>query len=105
MTISAGSRRLPSSFPKRLCRPAAYARVTVRDNGRGMDASIAWRFSKACWRRSPTGAAIARAPIRRRANGAATSGFRASRFRGSAFTIYLPRAQEPVAEARPAPRQ
>ena len=85
--------------------PGSYARVTVRDNGRGMDGPHRVEIFEAVLAKDPAAAAIARAYSTAREWGGDIA-FSSQPFRGSAFTIYLPQASQPAAvanEAVPAP--
>ncbi len=100
--ISCGVESITEQLPESTLPPGTFARVTVRDNGRGVDASHRVEIFEGVLPRNPSGAAIARAYSTAREWGGDLV-FSSQPLRGSAFTIYLPQGIAPVPEAKSEP--
>jgi PAS domain S-box-containing protein len=96
VVITSGIENIFERLPESTLAPGAYACVTVRDNGRGMDAPHRVEIFEAVLAKSPSAAAIARAYSTAREWGGDIA-FSSQPFHGSAFTIYLPQAKPPAA--------
>jgi PAS domain S-box-containing protein len=94
VVITAGIENIFERLPESTLAPGAYARVTVRDNGHGMDAPHRVEIFEAVLAKNPPAAAIARAYSTAREWGGDIA-FSSQPFHGSAFTIYLPQAKPP----------
>jgi CheY-like chemotaxis protein len=82
-------------------KPGAYARVIVRDNGRGMEPAAQARVFEAFLARDPdasAGPGLARAYAMLREWGGDLS-FSSAPSQGSTFTIFLPHCEPPATEA------
>jgi two-component system, cell cycle sensor histidine kinase and response regulator CckA len=83
--------------------PGVYAAVTVRDNGRGLDASHRPEIFEGVLAKDAAASGIARAYSTAREWGGDIA-FSSEPFHGSAFTIYLPQSESaPVEAPAPAP--
>jgi len=102
--ISCGIESITEQLPESTLAPGEYARVTVRDNGRGMDAPHRVEIFEAVLSKDPAGAALARAYSMTREWGGDLA-FSSQPFHGSAFTIYLPQASPAEAMLEVSPEQ
>jgi two-component system cell cycle sensor histidine kinase/response regulator CckA len=100
--ISCAVESIAEQLPESTLPPGEYARVTVRDNGRGIEASRRMEIFEAVLPKDAAGAALARAYSTAREWGGDLA-FSSQPSRGSAFTIYLPFGSAPLPEATPAP--
>jgi len=112
VTISCAIQVIAEQVPSATLHPGVYAAITIRDNGRGTDASHRPEIFEAVLAKDESAAAIARAYSTAREWGGDIA-FSSEPFRGSAFTIYLPQskpaeeapAAEPAAPAEAAPAE
>ena len=101
LTISCGVESVTEQIPGAPLKPGAYARVTIRDDGRGTDSPKSV-FETALLGKDPS--ASRAYTIVRQWGGDLT--FSGEPFRGSTFTMYLPLTQPeptPAPSAAPAP--
>lgn len=97
VTISCEVEAIAEQLPEATLRAGLYARVTVRDNGRGLDPARRVEVFESVLPKNAAGAAIARAYSTAREWGGDIA-FTSEPFRGSAFMIYLPLAEAPAVE-------
>ena len=102
VAISCSVESMAEQIPGFTLPPGNYARVTVGDNGRGMDAAHRVAIFESAIARDLAGAAIARAYSTVREWGGDIA-FSSQPFRGSAFIIYLPEGTAPGDEAMAKP--
>jgi two-component system cell cycle sensor histidine kinase/response regulator CckA len=102
VAISCSAEGIAEQIPGFTLPPGNYARVTIIDNGRGMDAAHRVAIFESVVARDPAGAAIARAYSTVREWGGDIA-FSSQPFRGSAFIICLPEGtalgEEAIAES------
>ncbi len=94
LTISCGTEMVVEQIPGAPLKPGAYARLTLRDDGRGTDAANRV-FEAALLGKDPS-ASRAYTIVREWGGDLA---FQSEPFRGSTFTIYLPLAEPETAPA------
>lgn len=108
VNISCTLEVIAEQVPSATLRPGAYAAITIRDNGRGMEASHRPEIFEGVLAKEASAAAIARAYSTAREWGGDIA-FSSEPFRGSAFTIYLrharPSEEEPAAQPQAAPAE
>lgn len=104
LTVSCANRAIDEHFSAATLRSGAYASITIRDNGRGVESAKRAEIFESVLARDLAGAGIARAYATVREWGGDIA-FSSEPFRGSTFTIYLPaaKAPEPAPVAAPAP--
>jgi PAS domain S-box-containing protein len=102
VTIEFCTETIAEQLPEATLRAGSYARITIRDNGRGVDAAKRVQMFESVLPKNPAEAEIARAYATVREWGGDLA-FASEPFRGSAFAIYLPVAGAPARVPEPIP--